>query len=106
MESSKIPDLKGELTRLIAQALDRLGASLLESPIDPTWIKVERSRDASHGDYVSNIALRLAKLAQRPPLELAAAIVAALPASPIVARVEVAGAGFINFQLRLDAVSE
>jgi arginyl-tRNA synthetase len=62
-------------------------------------VSVERTRDAQHGDYASNIALRLAKPAGRKPREVAEAIIAALPASAQVERAEVAGAGFINFYL-------
>jgi arginyl-tRNA synthetase len=98
-------DLKSELERLLADALTTLTGSVLPHAVDPAWINVERARDASHGDYASNIALRLAKSVGRPPRELAAAIVAALPVSPIVARATVAGAGFINFHLVRDAHS-
>jgi arginyl-tRNA synthetase len=98
-------ELKSELERLLADALTTLTGSVLPHAVDPAWINVERTRDASHGDYASNIALRLAKSVGRPPRELAAAIVAALPVSPIVARATVAGAGFINFHLVRDAHS-
>jgi arginyl-tRNA synthetase len=60
---------------------------------------VERTRDADHGDFASNIALRLAKAARKNPRELAAAIVASLPAGNLVDKVEIAGPGFINFYL-------
>jgi arginyl-tRNA synthetase len=91
--------LKAELERLIAQALRALAGTVLPEHIDSDSISVERTRDASHGDYASNIALRLARRVGKPPRELAAAIVQALPASPLVARAEVAGAGFINLHL-------
>lgn len=64
---------------------------------------MERTRDPQHGDFATNIAMRLAKAARRNPRDLAKAIVAALPASPLVARTEIAGAGFINFFLTPDA---
>ena len=95
--------MKSELERLLADALQALAGNVLAQPVNPAWITVERARDASHGDYTSNIALRLAKTARRPPQELAAAIIAALPPSALVARIEPAGAGFINFHLRADA---
>jgi arginyl-tRNA synthetase len=91
--------LKSELERLLADAIGRLVGSVLPQAVDPTWINVERARDASHGDYTCNIALRLAKSAGRPPRDIAQAIVAALPPSPMIARTEVAGAGFINIHL-------
>ena len=91
--------MKAELERLIAHALRALAGTVLPDTIDSDSINVERTRDPSHGDYASNIALRLARSAGKPPRELAAAIVQALPASPLVARAEVAGAGFINLTL-------
>jgi arginyl-tRNA synthetase len=91
--------LKAQLERLIAHALHALAGSVLPEHIDSEPINVERTRDPSHGDYASNIALRLARRVGKPPRELAAAIVQALPASPLVARAEVAGAGFINLHL-------
>ena len=57
---------------------------------------VERTRNRDHGDFATNIALMLAKPAQRKPREVAEAIVAALPANDDIARVEIAGPGFIN----------
>jgi len=66
-------------------------------------VAVERARDPKHGDFASSIALKLAKAARRNPREIAKAIVAALPASPLVARAEVAGAGFINIFLAPNA---
>jgi len=60
---------------------------------------VERTRDASHGDFASNIAMRLAKPARKSPREIAASIVEGLGDSPVVDKVEIAGPGFINFYL-------
>jgi arginyl-tRNA synthetase len=91
--------MKTELEELLAQALAKLAGPAPDVPVKRADITVERARDAQHGDYASNIALRLAKAAGRRPRELAEAIVAALPASPLLARAEVAGAGFINFHL-------
>jgi arginyl-tRNA synthetase len=91
--------MKTELEDLLARALGKLAGTTLNVEVDRQTIVVERARDAQHGDYASNIALRLAKAAGRKPRELAEAIVAALPASPLLARAEVAGAGFINFHL-------
>ena len=97
--------MKLELESLLAQALTRLPSGMLGAPVARDWINVERTRDAAHGDYACNIALRLAKAAARRPQELAAAIVAALPSSPLLLRAEVAGAGFINFYLASGAHS-
>ena len=95
--------MKAELERLLREALRNLVPATLPEPPDPSQVVVERARDPQHGDFASNIAMRLAKAARKNPRELAQAIVQALPASPLVARAELAGAGFINFRLARDA---
>ena len=60
---------------------------------------VERTRDASHGDFASNIAMRLAKPAGKNPRELAAMFVEQLGGSDQIDKVDIAGPGFINFHL-------
>jgi arginyl-tRNA synthetase len=60
---------------------------------------VERTRNREHGDFATNAALLLAKAAARKPRDVAAALVAALPAREGIAKVEIAGPGFINFFL-------
>ncbi len=62
-------------------------------------VSLDRPKQATHGDFASNVALTLAKQARRNPRDLAQALVAALPASPLLARAEIAGAGFINLHL-------
>jgi arginyl-tRNA synthetase len=95
--------LKQELEQLLLAALARLAGDVLPEVPAAAAVAVERTRDAQHGDFATNLALRLAKSARRKPRELAAAIVAALPASALIARAEVAGAGFINFHLTPEA---
>jgi arginyl-tRNA synthetase len=94
--------LKSELERLLREALRSLVPAVLPEA-DSAKVVVERARDAQHGDFQSNIALMLAKAARKNPRELAQALVAALPANPLIASAEVAGAGFINFRLVKDA---
>ncbi|MFT6285831.1 MAG: arginyl-tRNA synthetase [Alcanivorax sp.] len=91
--------MKQELTQLIQQALDTLIAEgHLPASITPK-IQIDRTRDKSHGDLASNIALTLAKPAAKNPRQVAELICEALPASSVIARTEVAGPGFINFYL-------
>ena len=84
-------DPKTELERAFSSAI----AAVLPAHAG-TPVSVERPKQAAHGDYASNVALALAKAARRNPRELAQAIVAAMPPTPIVERMEIAGAGFIN----------
>ncbi|MCH9694953.1 MAG: arginine--tRNA ligase [Gammaproteobacteria bacterium] len=60
---------------------------------------VERTRDPEHGDFASNIAMRLAKPARKSPRDIAADIIATLGDSAAVDKVEIAGPGFMNFYL-------
>ncbi|MGI9283840.1 MAG: arginine--tRNA ligase [Pseudomonadales bacterium] len=89
--------MKQRITHLIDQALQQLVAQEKLPPLDSLQIRVDAARDSAHGDYASNIALSLAKQAQRSPRELAELICAALPASSEIDKVEIAGPGFINF---------
>jgi len=89
--------LKQIINDLIAQALRALQqASRIPADLNIN-IQVTPSKDASQGDFASNIALTLAKTAAMAPRALAEAIVEQLPAETSVARVDVAGPGFINF---------
>jgi len=91
--------LKYLIEKLVRDALAALPAELC--PVDITQIAnlVERTRDSTHGDFATNAAMQLAKAARRKPRELAQAIIDALPANDLVAKVEIAGPGFINFFL-------
>ena len=80
-------------------ALAALPADLCPVDITQSANLVERTRDSSHGDFATNAAMQLAKAARRKPRDLAQAIIDALPKSELVAKVEIAGPGFINFHL-------
>lgn len=70
---------------------------------DLQTIELARPKQPGHGDYASNIAMKMAKSLRMNPRELAAAIVTALPASPWLEKAEVAGGGFINLFLTQNA---
>ncbi len=95
--------MKDNVSLLIQQGL----ASLIEKGhLDAgasTEVQVERTRDPAHGDLASNVALALAKQARMPPRKLAELLCEHLPDSPLVARTEIAGPGFINFFLSTDS---
>ena len=62
-------------------------------------VVLDKPRQADHGDFASTLALQLTKSLQRPPRELAQALLQALPTSPLIEKVELAGPGFINVYL-------
>jgi arginyl-tRNA synthetase len=84
--------------RAAANALIAEGA--LPTGVDQSRIVVEPPREAAHGDMATNAAMVLAKDAGLKPRELAEAIAAKLRADDLVAKVEVAGPGFINLTLK------
>jgi arginyl-tRNA synthetase len=69
-------------------------------------LEIDHTRSKEHGDFACNVALALAKAAKAKPRELAERIVKALPASPFIAKVEIAGPGFINFFLKQNAYQQ
>ena len=83
--------------RAVNQALSAAG--ILPTGLDQSRIVVEPPREAAHGDMATNAAMVLAKDAGTKPRELAEAIAGKLRADPLVAKVEVAGPGFINLTL-------
>jgi arginyl-tRNA synthetase len=89
--------LKQIINDLIAQALLELEqASKIPAELSVN-IQVTPSREASQGDYASNIALMLAKPAGMAPRALAELIVGKIPVVDAIEKIEVAGPGFINF---------
>ena len=92
--------MKTLLHALVAQGIEALRAAgtVPADAATPDFV-IERPKTREHGDFASNAAMLLAKAARSNPRALAQALVAALPASADVARVEIAGPGFINFHL-------
>lgn len=89
--------MKDTIRQLIQHALARLvDDGVLPPDLTPT-IHVDDTKDKSHGDFASNIAMMLAKPAGMKPRDLAEKLVAAMPADPQVSKVEIAGPGFLNF---------
>jgi arginyl-tRNA synthetase len=94
MNSLPLTDPRSHLAQLLADAVataipEQRGAA----------VALERPKQAGHGDYSCNLALQLAKPLKRNPRDIAQALLRALPPSPLVAKAEVAGAGFINLFL-------
>ena len=89
--------MKDRLIALIDSALDTLTANGVLPAEARRPVQIERTKDKSHGDFATNIALMLAKPAGLKPRDLAQALVDALPEDPALAKTEIAGPGFINF---------
>ena len=97
--------MKYQIERLVQAALACLPPDIVPADVHPT-VEVERTRDAAHGDFATNIALQLAKPARKNPRQLAQAIVDCIPASELVTKIEIAGPGFINFHFSPQAYQQ
>ncbi len=98
--------MKQALQELIQHALtSAIAAGDLPEMAVPTP-QIDRTKDKSHGDFASNIAMMLAKPAKMNPRQIATIIMAGLSDSPIIEKVEIAGPGFINFFLTADTAQQ
>ena len=95
--------MKKTLEALLETTFDNL-VSQGTLPADaPRKIQVERTKDRSHGDFATNLAMLLSKPAGMKPRDLADKIIAALPANAAITQVDIAGPGFINFFMSADS---
>ena len=95
--------MRNEVCQLLGEAVASLKKENVISEPEDVPIQIERSRNADHGDFASNLAMVLAKRAGLKPREFAEKICAALPKSPVIDRTEIAGPGFINIFLAPNA---
>ncbi len=95
--------MKQAIHDLIAQALSALEQAERITLPTPPKIQVTPSKDATQGDYASNVALALARPLQMQARDLAQLIVEAIGQPAGVERIEIAGPGFINFFVASDA---
>lgn len=91
--------MKAHLTELLGIAAKSLSADSAGADPGVLGIQLERPKNPEHGDFSTNLAMLLAKPLRQNPRAIAEKLKASLPASEYVARVEIAGAGFINFYL-------
>jgi len=95
MPDPVFPDLRAQLSTMFEEGVRRI------APGAPApAIVLERPKQAAHGDFACAVAMQLAKILKRAPREIATQLAAALPASPYLEKVEIAGAGFINLFLK------
>jgi arginyl-tRNA synthetase len=111
MTPTAATSLRSQVRDAIEAAWQRAQADLpAPAESQETSIVIERPADAAHGDFASNVALRVARHYRRPPLQLAQAIASHVattatdPASPIAA-VEVAPPGFLNIRVADSALA-
>lgn len=84
--------MKSHLLQLLLPVAQSIYPEILANSI-----QLDRPKSIEHGDFSTNLAMMLAKPLKKNPRELAALIIEKLPSSPFIEKVEIAGAGFINF---------
>ncbi len=98
---SAVLNFKSHLAESFSHALHEVAPDFVGATV-----VIERPKQALHGDYACNLAMQLAKPLRKSPRDIANALVAALPKSDVVEKVEIAGAGFINVFLTKAAKQE
>lgn len=86
------------MKQIITDLLLTAAKTLIEDTANLNVV-LERPKSADHGDFATNIAMQLAKPLRQNPRAIAESLIKALPQSEYIAKVEIAGAGFINFFL-------
>ena len=95
--------MKQQLHDLFNQAINQLKADSIIPAEHEVSLMFERTRQKEHGDFATNVAMTLSKVAKRNPRDLAQMIVDALPKDSLITQVDIAGPGFINMFLAQDA---
>ena len=86
--------MKSHLLQLLLPVAQSIHPEILANSI-----QLDRPKLIEHGDFSTNLAMMLAKTLKKNPRELATLIIDKLPPSPFIEKLEIAGAGFINFYL-------
>ena len=86
--------MKAHLTELLFSVVKQI-----TDFTDPSIIVIDRPKIITHGDFSTNLSLVLAKTLKKSPREVATIILEKIPPSDLISKVEIAGAGFLNFFL-------
>ncbi len=91
--------IKDEIRRLVEEAAARARTAGQLPAVGLPEVLIERPQRAEHGDYATNLPLRLARAARTNPMQVARAIADQIPVRDTLSEVSVAPPGFINFRL-------
>ena len=86
--------MKAHLTELLFSVVKQI-----TDYTDASIIIIDRPKIISHGDFSTNLCLVLSKKLKKSPRDIAEIILEKMPASNLISKVEIAGAGFLNFFL-------
>ena len=97
-------DVTKELKEVVKECATK--AFNLEDVNVDELVMIETPKDKTHGDYSTNIAMRLARPLRNSPVNIANTLKTELEKSDMIEKVEIAGPGFINFFLKNDAITK
>ena len=96
--------MKDQLQELLTKCVQDLISKGILTEM-PSKIRIDHTKDNSHGDYATNIALMLSKQAKMSPVELAKIIIDQFEQKNFIKKIEIAGPGFINFFISQESSS-
>jgi len=89
--------MKQQIAQILTDVVEKLKQQGVIPESASPRINVENTRDKSHGDFATNLAMMLTKQAGIPPRDLAQKIIDVIADEPVIENIEIAGPGFINF---------
>ena len=89
--------MKQLIENLIKQSINKFADNTQIDEKVLSNIRIDRTKDRSHGDFATNIAMILSKPLKNNPRAVAQLLVDNLPEDSHISKVEIAGPGFINF---------
>ncbi len=99
-----VEQLQQEIKQALASAIEKAG--LVETGTEYN-IHLETPKDKANGDYATNVAMQLTKLAKKPPRAIAEAILENLEtAGTAIEKIDIAGPGFMNITVRKDFLAD
>lgn len=97
-----VEQVQHSIKQAIADAVHKAG--LTEEPVN---VQLESPKDKANGDYATNVAMQLTRLAKKPPRAIAEAIIENLDTqSANIEKIEIAGPGFINIVIKKDYLND
>ena len=98
--------MKQLIENLIKQSINKFADNTQIDEKVLSNIRIDRTKDRSHGDFATNIAMILSKPLKNNPRAVAQLLVDNLPEDSHISKVEIAGPGFINFFINKDSISD
>ena len=92
-------DIETLLKNLISEAFKKMGHEL-----DLNDIVIERSKEKAHGDYATNVAMKMARLMRMSPRDIALKLIENINDDNIE-KIEIAGPGFVNFFIKQESLN-